>query len=189
MSSFYEGKTILLIGGLGFIGRRLASRFSEEGANVRIIEKDADKNIKESFFGNENCEIVELNAIENFPALEKHIAASEIIINLIKNRSPDPLKNEEVSNLDFKMLSFCKSNKIKPLFVHFGSRLQYSPDNALPITEEGKIGPTSAYGTEKAKSEAYYLQFNKEEGLPVLCFRIANVYGPTREIKNSTSAK
>ena len=45
MKNFYKNKKILIMGGLGFIGENLASKLTNLGSNVTIIERNSEKGI------------------------------------------------------------------------------------------------------------------------------------------------
>ena len=42
-NNFFQKKTILITGGLGFLGKSLASRFASKGSNIVLIDKAIDE--------------------------------------------------------------------------------------------------------------------------------------------------
>jgi len=176
MKNDYKGKNVLLIGGFGFVGKHLIKKLQELEANPVVV---ALPNKKNTALSQElGCESALFDPTKNFSELEPLLKKADIIINLIQGRKDDLALHKKVISLNLDMLGFCVDNEINPVFVHFGTRLQYSSDNKLPIDESGNIGPATTYGFAKMISEECFSFFNRKHRINTVCLRISNIYGP-----------
>jgi len=54
----------------------------------------------------------------------------------------------------------------------------YGEPERLPLSEEDPARPLSPYGVSKLAAEKYFQAFYQSYGLPTVCLRYFNVYGP-----------
>jgi len=65
-----------------------------------------------------------------------------------------------------------------PHVVVASSASVYGANPTLPKTEDSATMPVSPYAASKLATEAYALAYGRSFGLPVLAFRLFNVFGP-----------
>lgn len=58
----------------------------------------------------------------------------------------------------------------------------YAGVGAPPYDETSPVRPLAPYGEAKLEAEAWLASFARETGIPVLCGRIANLYGPGQNL-------
>jgi UDP-glucose 4-epimerase len=191
---YYLDKEVLIFGGLGYTGPKLAKKLVELGAKVTIVARSAEegsdkhKRYPEIY---KVANVVSLDPFADFESLKEHIDKADVILNLIHGEKESSSYQQKTVTFNFKILDYCKENKLNPVLVQFGSRLEYLNGCESPIKEDSELKPNSIYGFGKLVSERYYQFFNQQFGLRTICFRISNVYGSVEELelkKNTADA-
>lgn len=67
-----------------------------------------------------------------------------------------------------------------------GSRLQYGRCEALPVSEDHPMLPTSVYGVHKLLGEQYHRLYARAFGIATTVLRISNPYGPLQDRPGGT---
>lgn len=70
-------------------------------------------------------------------------------------------------------------------FVYVSSSEVYGTATAVPMQESHPLQPTTPYGASKLAGEMYALTFHRTYGLPALCVRPFNTYGPRSHFEGS----
>jgi len=99
-------------------------------------------------------------------------------------RSPNELANiEALWNVNalgtLHILIWAHEHAVKN-FVYCSSMAVYSPDAALPVTEEGPtypMGRSSIYGLSKLAGEVFAENFRRENGPRIFSLRFSTIYG------------
>src|SRR3989344_7937300 len=115
-TEFYHGKNLLLLGGFGFIGENLIRRFSSLNAKIKVVTRNTGKRKT----GERSVETIYADPVINFQKIEEHLGDSDVIVNLINGDKNDFTKQNELTDLNFKILNFCVSKKLDPVLVHMG---------------------------------------------------------------------
>ncbi len=156
-------KTIGMLGGTGFVGRRLANRLVRRGYRVKILTRDRERH-KEDLILLPNLDLIETN-IHSESYLTEHLDGCDAVINLVgilneNGTNGEGFKHAHVE-LTKKVISACQSLDIKRL-------LQISALNADPN------GPSHYL---KTKGEAEDL-VHAAEGIYATSFRPSVIFGP-----------
>jgi UDP-glucuronate decarboxylase len=171
---------ILLTGGYGFIGSWVAEILNREGHEIIILDnlsKGRVENVVVPHLSyvmdieNRLCESVfRDNSIDAVIHLAAQISVS---ISLT-----DPLLDTSTNLLGLtNMLTLSSKYGIKK-FIFASSAAVYGVSPQIPLTELDLCDPISPYGINKLLGEYYCTQWTKVFGLPSICFRFSNVYGP-----------
>ena len=176
-------KTILIIGGAGFIGSHLSETLLELGHRVVIIDNFSTSAIKKdkTSFQVYKTDIENINNVRKIFRKEKpnivyHLAGA---INL-RRQIKDPLF---INSLNFLgrtkiILDCCKENKIKKfIFLSSGGAI-YDNAKIIPTPEDYPAHPTSLYGLANLMIEEYIKLYDKKHRLDYTILRLSNVYGP-----------
>ncbi len=179
-------KSVLILGGAGFIGSNLAAEFVQKGCKVTVI----DGLLKRTGGRVENLRPI-LAKIEFIP---KPIGDIDDLPNLLKMNElfidcmawtahlqalVDPkydLLLNVSSHLHF-LTSFISANIKGKKIVYLGSRGQYGHPVTKRITEQSVMEPGDIQGIHKLAAESYFRVFARMHSLNVVSLRIPNCFG------------
>lgn len=175
-------KKILITGVAGFIGSKLAKRFSEEGYNVFGIDDLSSGNLSKV---PKNVNFIKLD-LANKNKLKLIPKECKLILHLagqssgeVSFESPiDDLKRNTFSTLN--LIHQGIENNFKKII--FASSMSVYGDYKIKLKENLNLKPLSCYGISKLCSENYLRVFSKK--IPYLIFRMFNVYGPGQDLEN-----
>jgi len=135
-----------------------------------------------SFSNSPNFEFIELD-VSDYEALSSvfidiewvfHLAALADIVPSIEN--PDSYFQANVVGT-FNVARLASQNNVKRL-VYAASSSCYGIPTSFPTTEEAECDPKYPYALTKYLGEQIMTHWNFVYGLPVVCLRLFNVYGP-----------
>jgi UDP-glucose 4-epimerase len=172
-------KTILITGATGFIGRYIASRFSNDGWNViglgsSNLENELDTNL--SCYKNIRLPSSELSALirQVNPDVCVHCAGKSSVARSIYNPYDDFETNVHAT---FSLLDSLRLYSPQCSLIYLSSAAVYGNPKTLPIYEYQELEPISPYGFHKLMSEQLCKEFFKIYGLKTAIIRIFSAYG------------
>lgn len=171
---------ITVTGGAGFIGSHLVDRLIEDGHTVQVIDNLYTGN-KE--FVHSKAQFVELDirdpklysVLEEFrPDYIFHEAAQ----TEVSTSMSDPMLDCDINLMGLiNLLNAAVKLDIKK-FLMPSSAAVYGNLDTLPLNEEMIGNPSSFYGLTKLTTEHYLRIYHEAFGLPYICYRYSNVFGP-----------
>ena len=168
-------KSVLLVGGTGYLGGELSSILKKDKFNVYVT---GTKNNNENFVVNFDI----ADTFNNLKGLKFDlvlILASKLnSIQTIDLKHKDLITNT-VNYANF--LQFLHDNQISSRIIYISSMTVYSKNNKYPIIENDKREPIHTYGLSKAIAEDltdFYCKRNNYNGL---ILRIPGLYGGKRK--------
>lgn len=175
---------VLVTGGAGFIGARLARRCLEAGKRVWIVD---DLSTGREANVPKGAELVRLDLGKDGFTDKLPSEKFEAVLHLAAQSSgeisnEDPLRDFRV-NLAGTVELLDWAAKRTGRFLYASSMAIYGDPPSLPVTEEMPARPLSYYGVGKAASEQYVLRANRE-GFATTAFRMFSVYGPGQNMEN-----
>ncbi len=177
---------VLLVGGLGFIGKHLI-RVLGESTHLSVISETLTKN--ENFVDNDPLH-VEVADIRDFDRLKEvmlketpdvvvHLAA---LTGLIKcNENPSSAFSVNVHGT-YNVVMACVATKSRLVFA--SSREVYGESSSGESREDDPLVPNNLYGLTKLLSEKLITWGAEKYGLNYVILRLTNVYGPGGEQYN-----
>jgi UDP-glucose 4-epimerase len=184
----FEGKTVLVTGGAGFIGSHIVSRALREGAG-KVIALDnfvgsKQKNIR-PFLSDARFEIVagDVRDVDVITPLVQqsnfvfHEAASKLVVSL-KNPRIDLATNIIGT---FNILEAARDSDIRIVHASTGSVLGNSVNGGMK--EDHAPHPSTLYGISKLAAEKYCQFYAKELGVKVSILRYFHVFGPRQDYR------
>jgi len=187
-------KKYLITGGAGFIGSNIAKELLAQGFFVRAVDNlstGKKENIAE-FLDNPNFEFIQadLTDLENCRKAVKDInfVLHEAAVPSVPRSIENPIISNS-SNIDatLNMLVAARDEKVEK-FVFASSSSIYGDNPELPKKEDFPPRPISPYALTKYAGERYCQIFWKIYGLPTVCLRYFNVFGPKQNPDSQYSA-
>ena len=171
---------ITVTGGAGFIGSHLVDRLIEDGHTVQVIDNLYTGN-KE--FVHSKAQFIELDirdpklysVLEEFrPDYIFHEAAQ----TEVSTSMSDPMLDCDINLMGLiNLLNAAVKLDVKK-FLMPSSAAVYGNLDTLPLNEEMIGNPSSFYGLTKLTTEHYLRIYHETFGLPYICYRYSNVFGP-----------
>jgi nucleoside-diphosphate-sugar epimerase len=171
----YAGRKILVTGGTGFIGGRLAERLAvEEQANVRVLVRDWRKAV---WISRVAVELVQ-GDIRNREDVAAVIAGCELVFHCVGvGGSLDDCMNINVEGT--RNVLECAAKAGVSRVVYLSTSAVHGPNPPDNADEQDELRLTgSAYGDSKIFAEKLVAQFCHDRGLPVVIVRPTFVWGP-----------
>ena len=183
---FYQGRDVLVTGGLGFIGSNLAVRLAALGANVRVADSrvaGCGANLYNLKPYEQSIDWIDADLSEP-DALRPAIRDAEVIFNLAGEIShihsmefPErDLQLNTVSQLRF--LDACRQENQGIRVVYAGTRQAFGRPEYLPVDEGHPVRPVDFNGVHKYAATMYHVMMSDLGQLDAIVLRLTNVYGP-----------
>jgi UDP-glucose 4-epimerase len=189
----FAGKSILITGGMGFIGSNLAIRLAQAGAKVTILDA-----MIPDYGGNEfniapvvnqirvnYCDIRDETAV-NYLVKEKdfifHLAGQVCHLMSMSNPFPDIEMNITGTAI---LMEACRKYNPKATVVYTGTRGQYGASVSLPVNEEAPTNPKGIYEISNLTAEKIIKVYNDAHGIKSVLLRLTNIYGPRSQMMHS----
>lgn len=189
----FNGKRILITGGLGFIGSALARFLVNVGADVTLV----DSLIPEyggNFFnidGIKNKVKVNISDVRDPFAMAHLVRGQEYLFNLAGQTSHMDSMHDPFTDLDINasaqlsILETCKKYNPAVKIVFASTRQLYGKPEYLPVDEKHPINPVDVNGINKLAGEWYHLLYNNVYGIRACALRLTNTYGPGMRVKDA----
>ena len=184
----------VVTGGAGFIGSHLAGELAKCGYQVIILDdlSTGKRGNIEPILTQGNVQFIE-GSITNLSLVNKLFQNVDFIFHLAAIPSvPRSIENPLVShNVNItgtlNVLMAARDNKVGKV-VYASSSATYGDTPTLPKREDMLSNPQSPYAVTKLAGEYYCRVFQEVYGLPTVCLRYFNVYGPRQDPNSSYAA-
>ncbi len=183
----YKGRSVLITGGLGFIGSNLARHLAEIG-DVRITLVDA---LLPGLGGNPyNIEeikdrvSVHISDIGNQECITRLVSGVDYIFNLASTTSHIDSMNNPQWDLaincgsQLTLLEACRQFNPHVKVVFTSTRQVYGKPLYFPVDEHHRVSPPDINGIHQLAAENYHQLYHRIYGIRAVCLRLTNVYGP-----------
>jgi len=183
----FEGQSVLVTGGAGFLGSWICDVLVRQGAQVICVD---------NFSSGRKENIAHLTGSENFKLVEHDISQPiffdekiDVVIHLASRASPlefakFPIQILKANTLGtWVALGIAKEHKARLVYAS-SSEVYGNPDPEhvpTPETYTGNVnpvGPRSCYDEAKRVGEAFVTAYRFQHGLDARVIRIFNTYGP-----------
>lgn len=187
------GKSVLVTGGLGFIGSNLARRLLGEGSRVTVCDA-----MIEGYGGNfaNVAEVrsdldVHLSDVRDEPEMARLVEGKDVVFHLAAQVSHVLSLSNPYPDIDINirgtaaLLEACRKRNPAAVVVRSGTRGQYGPTVKLPVSEETAADPRGIYEISQLSAEMICRTYTRIHGVRTVPLRLTNVYGPRGQMKHS----
>ena len=190
----YKGRSVLITGGLVFIGSNLAHRLVQMG-NVEVV-------ILDSLIPDEGGNFFNIHGIEDRIKVHREDMGQDYVINHLVG-GVDYIFNlaGQVSHLEslrhphhdlelncaaqLTLLEACRNYNPHVKIVFTSTRQVYGRPLRLPVSETDRVAPLDINGVHKLAAEHYHLLYNRLYGTRAVCLRLTNTYGPRQLLRHN----
>ncbi len=189
----FQGKRVLITGGLGFLGSNLAIALVDLGADVTLLD-----NMLPLYGGNRfNIEPVRDRVQINFsdvrdrPSMNYIVQGQDYVFHIAGQVShvdsvQDPFTDVDINVVGtLSVLESCRQFNPRTKIVFTGTRGQYGSSVQLPVNEDAPTNPKGIYAISNLTAEKITLMYHEVHHLPSVCLRITNTYGPRHQMKHN----
>lgn len=191
--SDFQGRRVLITGGLGFIGSNLARRLVREGADVTLVDS-----LIPEYGGNfrnvaEIADQVRINIsdVRDEHGLRYLLQGQDVLFNLAGQTGhldsmTDPQTDLEINGrAQLSILETCRRYNPGIKVVFASTRQIYGRPAYLPVDENHPILPVDVNGINKAAGERYHILYNDVYGIRACALRLTNTYGPHMRVRDA----
>ena len=190
---FYNGKQILITGGLGFIGSNLARRLVELGADVTLVDSLIPEYGGNLFniAGIEHKVRINISDVRDEHSMRYLVQGQDYLFNLAGQTShmdsmQDPNTDLEINcRAQLSILETCRRYNPNIKIVFASTRQVYGKPAYLPVDERHILRPMDVNGINKMAGEWYHILYNNVYGIRACALRLTNTYGPRMRIKDA----
>jgi UDP-glucose 4-epimerase len=188
----FQGKNILITGGLGFIGSTLAHRLVEFNAHITLV----DSLIPEyggNFFninGIEDRVKVNIADVRDSYGMNYLVQNQDYIFNMAGTLShtdsmEDPFTDLQINCVSqLSILQSCRKYNHQVKIIFAGTRGEYGRASYLPVDEKHPLNPVDINGINNIAAEMYHILYNNSFGIKTTSLRLTNTYGPRHQMKH-----
>jgi len=190
---WYQGRNVMVTGGMGFIGSNLAEALVKLGANVTIVDS-----LIPIYGGNEfNISAfqdqvrVSITDIRDRFGLAHLLKGQECVFNLAGQVSHLDSMTDPQTDLDINcsaqlgLMEALRAAHPDTRVVYASTRQVYGRPQYLPVDERHPVHPTDVNGINKHAGEQYHLLYSQVYEIPTVVLRLTNTYGPRQLMHNS----
>lgn len=189
----YSTKSVLITGGLGFIGSSLARSLVERGAHVTLVDSLIPQYGGNPYNIDDIRHKVTVNVcdVRDPFAMAYLLQGKDYLFNLAGQTSHMDSMNDPQTDLDINataqlsILEACRKANPGIKIVFASTRQLYGKPDYLPVDEKHPIRPVDVNGINKLAGEWYHLLYNNVYGIRACALRLTNTYGPGMRVKDA----
>src|SRR3989338_705106 len=186
MQNKLKGKRILVTGCAGFIPSHLVESLLNWGVIVIGIDNlsTGSKENMVNFQNNKNFQFIKED-VRNVKLVNSLIKESEYVyhgaVSGIGVSTDNPIEELSVNTESTVIILEATRKYGIKRFIYPSSASVYGNPSIIPEKEEDPAIPLSPYGVSKLAAERYCIVYHHLYGIPVVCLRYFNTFGPDKE--------
>jgi UDP-glucose 4-epimerase len=174
--------TVLVTGGAGFIGSHLVDHLLAHGQRVSVLDNFRNgrrDNLPRS--APSGLDVIEGDIVDR-ATCDRAMRNVDTVFHLaclgVRHSLHSPVENHQVNALgSLNVLEAARQANVRR-FVYVSTSEIYGRARDFPISEQCTPWPLTVYGSSKLAGEHYARSYFECFGLPVVCVRPFNNYGP-----------
>jgi UDP-glucose 4-epimerase len=176
-----KNSSILVTGGLGFIGRHLVERLIHLNYEVTVFDMYYPEKMTNENSGGIMFIQGDISNDSDIKKLKPY--AYDIIFHLASGASvPNSVIDPESDFFStaygtLKILELAREKKVNK-FIYISTVSIYDTNNIMPMGENARVKVSSPFGASKLAGESYCYAYNRTYGLETNIIRLFNAYGP-----------
>ena len=185
-SDDYEGSTVLVTGGLGFIGSALVAALSAVSCRIILLVRPERTAIQHD---GQAAQVVTMHGdLGSRDTWDAALEGVDHVFHLAAQTSAYAANNDPMADLNANlvpvllMLESCRQKGRKPAVLFSGTVTQVGLPTRSPVNESFRDHPIIMYDIHKLTAEKYLQFYVREAGIPTVTLRLANVYGPGTKV-------
>jgi len=186
----FQGKRVLITGGLGFIGSCLAHELLGLGARVVLVDSLIPEygGNRANVAGLEGALTVNISDVRDEHSFRELVRGQDILFNLAGQTShldsmENPFNDLEINcRSQLSILETCRKINPDVRIVFASTRQIYGRPEYLPVDERHPLAPVDVNGINKTAGEWYHRLYGQVYGLGVTVLRLTNTYGPRMRV-------
>jgi UDP-glucose 4-epimerase len=189
----FQGKKVLITGGLGFIGSNLAHHLVELGAEVLVVDSLIPDYGGNLFNVAEIEDRVRINIadVRDRSSMDYLVQGQDYLFNLAGQVSHldsmrDPFTDLEINcRSQLSILESCRYNNPDVKVIFASTRQIYGVPDYLPVDERHLVHPTDVNGINKMAGEWYHIVYNNVYDVKAASLRLTNTFGPRMRVRDA----
>jgi UDP-glucose 4-epimerase len=189
----YTNKSVLITGGLGFIGSNLALALVAQGAQVTLVDSLIPQYGGNPYNINDIRDQVIVNVcdVRDPFAMAYLLQEKDFLFNLAGQTSHMDSMSDPQTDLDINataqlsILEACRKANPGIKIVFASTRQLYGKPDYLPVDEKHPVRPVDVNGINKLAGECYHLLYNNVYGIRACALRLTNTYGPGMRVQDA----
>ncbi len=189
----FEGREVLVTGGLGFIGSNLALELVESGARVTILDAMIPGHGGNLF----NIEPAKNDVIVNYSdIIDEHsmnyiVRGKDFVFHLAGQNDHVLSLTDPYPDIDINikgsvvLLEACRKFNPEARLVYTGTRGEYGSVARLPASEDTPINPKGLYELSSLTAQKVFKIYHDNHGIRSVTLRLTNIYGERAQMRHS----
>jgi UDP-glucose 4-epimerase len=181
-----HGRRVVVTGGAGFVGSRIAARLVASGAEVVVLD-DFSTGSRANLADMPSVQIIE-GSVLDAELLRSALEGSDIVIHaaarniVLSTRNP---RDDFEVNIGGTLNVLLAARELRlNRVVYTSSASIYGNPRYLPISEDDPVNLLSPYAVSKYAGEGYCHAFYESYDLSTSVVRYSNVFGPGQSSDN-----
>jgi UDP-glucose 4-epimerase len=190
---YFDGRKVVVTGGLGFIGSSAARRLVALGAQVTLVDSLIPEYGGNLFNIADIKDQVRVNVsdVRDEHSLRSLVQGQDCLLNLAGQTSHTDSMDDPFTDLDINcrsqlsILEVCRRYNPEIKVVFASTRQIYGKPDYLPVDETHPVRPVDVNGINKMAGEWYHILYNNVYGVRACALRLTNTIGPRMRVKDA----